>query len=221
MNTRSISNPDIFKVVDVRDHKTYYGCNQNWYSTEWRRRSGCGPTVASNIILYLNHSQGNASFMKKCGSKENCVLLMEEMWDSVTPTLAGVPTTQMLYQAVMKYTQTNGLHAEYHVFDVPNHAFSRSPLPELVGFIEAALQKDVPVAFLNLSNGNEKKLDSWHWVTIIALEYSEDGHCAFATILDEGLMKKIDLALWFNTTMLGGGFVYFTVGAGESPQRRG
>lgn len=210
MNTRSISNPDLFKVVDVRDRKTYYGCNQEWYSTEWQRRSGCGPSVASNIILYLSQSQGNSSFIKKCGSKEKCVLIMEEMWDSVTPTLAGVPTTKMLYQAVIEYTQTHGLNAQYHVYDVPNHAFSRLPLPNLVSFIEEALHKDVPVAFLNLSNGDENKLSSWHWVTIIALEHSGDGNSAYVTILDEGLIKKIDLALWFNTTMLGGGFVYFT-----------
>jgi len=32
--------------------------------------------------------------------------------------------------------------------------------------------------------------------------------------LDEGLIKKIDLALWYRTTTLGGGFVYFTASPG-------
>jgi hypothetical protein len=73
-----------------------------------------------------------------------------------------------------------------------------------------ALRNDTPVAFLNLNNGAEKQLYSWHWVTIISLEYEEDGNTAFADILDEGLIKKIDLAGWFRTTTLGGGFVSFT-----------
>jgi hypothetical protein len=81
---------------------------------------------------------------------------------------------------------------------------------DVVYFLEGALQQDSPIAFLNLCNGDEKNLQSWHWVTIIALEYSEDGNSAFIDILDEGLIKKIDLLLWYKTTTHGGGFVYFT-----------
>jgi hypothetical protein len=66
------------------------------------------------------------------------------------------------------------------------------------------------VAFLNLCNGSEKKLDRWHWVTLISLEYAEGGERVFADILDAGIIKRIDLALWYKTTTLGGGFVYFT-----------
>jgi hypothetical protein len=32
---------------------------------------------------------------------------------------------------------------------------------------------------------------------------------AFTTILDEGVIKKVNLAQWFQTTTLGGGFVSF------------
>ncbi|MHC1760459.1 MAG: hypothetical protein AB9917_13305 [Negativicutes bacterium] len=210
MIKRSISNPDLFKVIDVRARKTYYGCNQEWYTTEWQRRSGCGPSVASNIILYLSNAQAKPGFIKNCSSKEKCVVVMQEMWDSVTPTLAGIPTTRMLYEAVIDYTKAHGLTVEYHVFDVPDKVLLRPSLPEAITFIEAALAKDVPVAFLNLCNGDEKKLSSWHWVTIIALDYAEGGADAFVTILDEGMIAKINLALWYNTTTMGGGFVYFT-----------
>jgi len=211
MITRSISKPELFKVVDVRARKTYHGCNQEWYTTEWQRRSGCGPSAASNIILYLSYTQAKPGFVKNCSSREKCVSVMEELWESVTPTLAGIPTTQMFYEAMMEYTNAHGLNLVYHVFDVPDNKYPRPRLAEAVTFIETALEKDVPVAFLNLSNGDEKKLDSWHWVTIISLEYSEAGTDAFVTILDEGLIKKINLALWYDTTTLGGGFVYFTV----------
>ena len=137
-------------------------------------------------------------------------MVMQEMWDSVTPTLAGIPTTRMLYEAVIDYTKAHGLTVENHVFDVPDKMLLRSPLSEAIAFIEAALIRDVPVAFLNLCNGDEKKLSSWHWVTIIALDYAEDGAEAFITILDEGLIANINLAIWYNTTTMGGGFVYFT-----------
>ena len=80
---------------------------------------------------------------------------------------------------------------------------------DVVYFLEGALHQDSPVAFLNLCNGDENNLEPWHWVTIISLEYSEDGKCVFIEILDEGLIKKIDLLLWYDTTTYGGGFVYF------------
>ncbi len=57
---------------------------------------------------------------------------------------------------------------------------------------------------------DEKDLDPWHWVTIISMEYDEDGKCAFINVLDGGLIKKTNLALWYQTTTLGGGFVNFT-----------
>lgn len=61
-----------------------------------------------------------------------------------------------------------------------------------------------------------KNLDPWQWVTIISLEYSEDGNSVFVNILDEGEIKKIDFKLWYyNTTLLGGGFVYFTISSGK------
>ena len=66
------------------------------------------------------------------------------------------------------------------------------------------------MAFLNLCNGEEKNLDRWHWVTIISLEYAKDKNQVLANILDEGVIKKISLSLWYHTTTLGGGFVYFT-----------
>ena len=70
--------------------------------------------------------------------------------------------------------------------------------------IRAALERDRPVAFLNLCNGKVKELDWWHWVTIVALEGSA------ATILDSGREFPIDLERWLATTRKRGGVVTVT-----------
>ncbi len=93
--------------------------------------------------------------------------------------------------------------------DIPKNRFQRPELSAVSEFLENSLSKDLPVAFLNLDNGDEKRLDSWHWVTVIALDYERDGAAA-VKILDEGRIKQIDLALWLQTTSLGGGFVSVT-----------
>ena len=208
MIKKSISNLNLLKVFDGSTLNTYYGCDQEWYTTEWQRISGCGPSVVANIILYL--TPPTFTLGQEFNSKISCLSLMEEIWEYVTPTTQGIPTTKMLYETVLTYTKAKGLDVEYAFCDVPKDKSHRPKLAEVLIFLEGALLKDVPIAFINLCNGKEKKLDPWHWVTIISLEYTEAGNTAFVTILDEGLIKKMDLALWCNTTILGGGFVYFT-----------
>lgn len=210
MNSKSISNPNLLKVLDEHSHETYYGCNQEWYATEWQRLSGCGPTAVCNIIYYLNHTQSTFGLKQNCDNKENSLSFMEDIWKYVTPTINGIPTTKMFCEAVISYTKSKGLNVEYRFCDVPEDKSIRPNLGDVVNFLEGALSKDAPVAFLILCNGDEKNLEPWHWVTIISLDNAEDENLAFVNILDGGLIKKIDLSLWYNTTILGGGFVYFT-----------
>ena len=214
MNTKSISNPNLLRILDESTHKASYGCDQEWYPTELQRLSGCGPSVACTIMSYLNHARSPFDLEQSFTSKENCLFLMEEIWGYVTPTKEGIPATKMFCEAVLAYTKSKDLHVEYGLCDVPEDKSLRPALTEVLIFLEEALLKDAPIAFLNLCNGDEKNLERWHWVTIISLECAKHGDGAFVNILDEGLIKKIDLALWYNTTTLGGGFAYFTASPG-------
>lgn len=210
MTVNSICNLNAFKVLDEISNTIYYGCDQEWYSTEWQRLSGCGPTAATNIVLYLRQTQ-TAYGLKESFSKKECVLsLMEEMWEYVTPTTEGIKTTQMFYEAVLTYANSKGFNYEFAYCDVPENKLLRLELPAILNFLKKALDNNTPIAFLNLCNGKEENLEEWHWVTIISLEHAKDEKSAFLKILDEGQIKKIDLALWYRTTTLGGGFVYFT-----------
>ncbi|MEK6266292.1 MAG: hypothetical protein N2B06_16220 [Clostridium sp.] len=211
MIVKSIENPDLFKVLDKSTNKMVNGCNQEWYTTEWQRQSGCGPTTASALIFYLNHSRSIFEADKSITSNESCLSLMEEVWEYVTPTKEGIPTIKMFYEDVLAYTKSLELDVNYNCLDLPKDKSKRPTLSEVLNFLQDGLSNDAPIAFLNLCNGEEKNLQRWHWVTIISLEYSEDGKSAFVNILDEELIKKVDLALWYNNTKLGGGFVYFTV----------
>jgi hypothetical protein len=196
-------------VLDEDTYEIYHGCNQEWYTTFWQRMAGCGPTVATNLIFYLYHARRASEFRPNTFTKKYCVKMMEEMWKYVTPSIYGVNTTKMFYEAVLSYTKSKGFHVEYGLLDLPKNKSQRPGLSEILKFLEEALLKDAPVAFLNLCNGAEKNLDSWHWVTIISLEYTPNENQIFIHILDEGQIKKIDLPLWYSTTTKGGGFVFF------------
>ena len=43
---------ELLKIKDSIEDYTYFGGNQEWFETKWRRMSGCGPTTASTIIMY-------------------------------------------------------------------------------------------------------------------------------------------------------------------------
>ena len=202
MIVRSIDRPDWFAIVDESEQKKYYGCDQEWYGDEWQRRAGCGPSVATNLYAYL------VGFGKGSNSKKSWLSLMEEVWAYVTPSKGGMPDTKTFYESVLSYAGAKGQHFVRRCCDLPENKPDRPAFSVVLKFIEEGLQKDAPVAFLNLCNGEETNLYKWHWVTVISLEY-EEGGSAFVDILDEGRIKRINLALWYETTTLGGGFVYF------------
>ncbi|MDF2541537.1 MAG: hypothetical protein K0S47_1255 [Herbinix sp.] len=209
MTTRTIQNIDYFKIMDEVTKDIYYGRDQEWYKTKWQRLSGCGPTVVSNIIYYLNCITSDNKAEGSITTKDESISHMEEIWRYVTPTMQGIPNTSLLCKGIQKYIKEQNVKLELEVLDIPKKRTQRPEFGKVFEFIDRALNSDSPVAFLNLHNGSEKLLDSWHWVTIVSLEYENDGSFAWIEILDEGKIKKINLAGWYQTTSLGGGFVRF------------
>ena len=202
----TIQRPNVFTVRNPGTGELFFGCNQAWYGDEWQRRAGCGPSVASHLFAY------SLGLAPQTTDRRGWLRLMEDVWHYVTPTDRGMPTSELFCQTTRSYAQARGVTMAQRVCDVPAEALLRPSLPELVAFLAEALQNDAPVAFLNLCNGEETCLYRWHWVTIVALDYDPGGNRAVATIFDEGRQLDIDLALWYCTTTLGGGFVWFVPG---------
>ena len=134
---------------------------------------------------------------------------MEKIWGYVTPTNRGINTLELFCQGMMEYATSENLKLCYDFCNIDRESFLRPKLVNIISFIEKALDQNEPVAFLNLDSGEEKLIDRWHWVTIVSVDYSESKSQAFVEIVDNGELKKIDLALWYNTTRIGGGFINF------------
>jgi hypothetical protein len=173
------------------------GGSQYWYADKWQRTAGCGPTAAANLIWYL------------CGSQDKSLaayrVLQDEMFTFVTPGLGGVNTSRIFTNGIAGYAKARGAALTPLAFDIPQ--FGRPQVSEALNFIAAGLDSDCPVAFLNLSNGNQEQLDSWHWVTIIGL----DGDMS-ARISDQGRVIEVNIRQGLGSTMLGGAFVYIRRG---------
>ena len=202
-NKLSVKHPECLRIAAESGAEPCYGCDQEWYGTDWQRRAGCGPTVAATLFYYMFRPDN------LCFSQAEWLARMEEVWLYVTPTERGMPTTGLFFQSVLSFAAAKQRKIGHACCDVPEAQGDRPKLAEVVDFLRSGLTQDAPVAFLNLCNGEETNLHRWHWVTVIGIEYATDGSQALLHTLDEGKMKTVDLACWLDTTVLGGGFVYF------------
>lgn len=205
MVAKSIQHLDVLKIKDNLSDTIYYGCDQEWYHTKWQRLSGCGPTTSTTILQYLYATRKHT--VPALLTKEFCTHCMEKIWKYVTPGPHGISSTQKLCKGLDAYFKAQSILAKMDSLDIPRCRKKRPPLGQALHFISTALDHDLPVAFLNLHNGEESVLDAWHWVTIVSMEYDPDAQMIFTGILDEGLRKNIDFSMWYRTTTLGGGLV--------------
>lgn len=208
MMTVSIRDIPVLDVAGETPGKIFHGFDQEWYPTLWQRRSGCGPTVAAETAFYYTRSRA-ADPPAGPASHGEALEQMLQAWRHVTPTARGIPSAALLRDDFAQYAGAAGLPLEPECLDIPARRDERPALSQLVQFVAQPLGEDMPVAFLNLHNGSEAQLDSWHWVLIVGLSYEPEGTAAVASILDEGVRKTVDLGLWLDSTKLGGGLVRF------------
>lgn len=207
MTQRTIRNIDVFKIPDDRRQREAYGFRQSWYPTIWQRKSGCGPTAFANILYYLR--------WKLTGQTDDNLLLdpmrrrlfMEDIWTHVRPSVRGINSAKMLYDGILAYAQDNNLRVDAQWMDIPHQRGDRPDFQKVLSFVERALISDVPVAFLNLDHGTQTQLDSWHWVTIVAMRYPKDRSRVLVDCIDAGPLVRVDLFEWYRTTTRGGGLV--------------
>lgn len=188
------------------DHQIVPGCNQDWYPDSWQRRAGCGPTTATNLLIYHQRA-GRLGLKDEIQTTADGLALMEQVWHHVKPTAMGVHTPGIFRNGLKTFFQARHVSLQPQALLIPRRKNLRPKLSEVIDFIRTGLEKDSPVAFLNLSNGTVRNLDNWHWVTVTALDDSQSPRIELE-ICDNLNRFSIDLKEWYETTHLGGGFVY-------------
>ena len=190
--------------LDIRaGNLIYHGANQEWFSSYWHRKAGCGPTTAANILRYMGD---RLDLPVQNGQKQQMQKLMEWTWDCVTPGLMGLNSTKLFADGMDRLLEKIKSPLRCQVLNIDDEQGKRAQLHELEAFLGEGLSADSPVAFLNLDRGALQNLESWHWVTIIGIERS--GESLWAICADNGRMLRLDMNQWLETTKRHGGFVY-------------
>jgi len=205
-----IKQPDWLQIQIEK--KIVYGYNQNWYPTSFQKTRGCGPTVASMLLLYLN--QRERKHLSYQGHNIAAITqVLEDVWSFVTPGwLLGLNSTRKFRKGVERLVEHYGLDWQCHTLSIAARTSRRASLQETVKFLEEGIASDCPIAFLNLHKGHVTAFDSWHWIVLVSLLYDENQNRYIATCYDAGCPITFDLGLWLDSSRLGGGFVYITAG---------
>lgn len=209
--TNSVLHPELLIIADEASGTASFGGDQEWYDDEWRKRAGCGPTCAANVTAYLALTRPalRALYAGEDMRREMFRAHMEDVYRFVTPGNMGLNRLEMFTDGIGEFARSRGLSLRAHVFEAHGNMFRGRPqVRELAEFVCAGLAADCPVAFLNLTNGRVKNLQSWHWVTITGADIDDARLTACAS--DEGREIRFDLRLWYLSTRMRGGFVYFT-----------
>ena len=203
----TLTRPDRFTLT-LPDGTLCRGADQDWYRDVWQRRAGCGPTAAAMILDYLSCVWPELSGLTVTDSRttEDFLAQMEAVWPYVTPGTMGLDKPESFVLGCRSFALSKGSVLDGRILPIPRRGKGLRPdLDQVRTFLVWALDKDTPVAFLNYSNGDLKNLDSWHWVPLIACR--GEGDSLTVTALDGGEEKELDLALWLETSFLGGALV--------------
>lgn len=203
-NALVLSSPQLLHIVDGQQG-LHYGGSQEWYPSIFKRMAGCGPTTCANLLWYLSGSREacGALCCRENASKEQMLELMKRVWHYVTPGWQGVNKTGRLVDGAVRYAADCDLSLSARVLNIPQSSAMRPSWEAVCEFISGVIAEDLPVAFLNLSNGKVANLESWHWVTLVGIKPKT----GTALMYDQGKVQDIDLRNWLVTTTIGGGFV--------------
>lgn len=201
--SHSLTRPEVLTLIGPGG-ETYRGGDQEWYPDLWQRRAGCGPTTAAALLAYLSQTRPALAPLRPLagGTRTGFAQYMQALWPYVTPGARGLDKPESLVLGCRSFALSRGCRLEGEILKIPRRREDRPTPAACRDFLLRALDNDCPVAFLNYSNGSLPNLDSWHWVPLIALTEGEE--VLLCTVLDEGEEKVIDLALWLETSLLGG-----------------
>ena len=195
----------------------YHGGDQEWYAEDWHKRAGCGPTTASTLLYYLAQRAPDLQPLWPTAgnrTKEDFTQLMELIWQDVTPGVRGLNRAEMMVEGLERYSFRRAVPLIPHVMHIQEILTKRNDFTCFAEFIQAGLEADCPVAFLNLSNGKVQNLHNWHWVPIVAVEKTSSSwqtvDALSASILDEARFLTVDMKCWYETSWLGGALVWFS-----------
>lgn len=197
----TIRHPELV-AIDGSDGKIYFGGRTQWLPEEMRQLRG-GAVAAAEMISYLAATRDDLGDLyppRTRRTQAEFEALMARIWAAIAPEEGVALTLTSFVNGLNAYAERAGHHLVFNELGISGH---RPSADRCQGFIEDAMVRDTPVAFLNRIHGdNGEILRNWSLIV---------GQAGNRVILaDDGIQRPIDFRLWHDTTSLGGALVFVT-----------
>lgn len=205
MNSKTaIRHPELV-AIDGSDGKIYFGGRTEWFPSPAQRQLRGGAVVAAEVLSYLAATRSNLWALYPPGTRRTQAdfeKLMARVWDFLIPEGREQLTLSNFVDGVTAYTNFAGHPLVFNVLDIPADRSKRPSADRCQGFIDDAMDRDAPVAFLNRSYGEREGEVIGNWSLIV----SQVGNRVI--LADDGVQRPVDFRLWHDTTSLGGALVF-------------
>lgn len=192
-------------AIDGSDGKIYFGGKADWFSAPPQRPLREGAVVAAEILSYLAATRDNLWDLYPPGQRRTQAEfegLAEKVQNFISPYERGQVCLSGFVDGLTAYTDHAGHRLVFNVLDIPADRSKRPSADRCEGFIDDAMNRDSPVAFLTRSHGSREGEVVYHWSLIVRRSGSK------VLLADNGTQTSMDFRLWHDTTTLGGGLVF-------------
>jgi len=153
----------LIRIAD--DTKEYYGADQEWFSLRRHRLSGCGPTTAAMITMYMA-----GAFPQACTNLYGCALPaqksdfaahMAQVREYVKPGPMGLTDPKEFARGVLAFAEDHGAVL------LAQQISSTLSAGVAFGFFKQALLHGYMPALLLLRNPSPELEElTWHWMAV-------------------------------------------------------
>ncbi len=200
----AILHPELV-AIDGANGKIYFGGRTDWFPSPAQRKLKGGAVVGSELLSYLAATRPSLWDLyppRHRRTQEEFEGLMNRLWDYLSPKAAGdYLEMDGFTQGLNEYVSHLGHTLNFNVLSIGGAEEARPSADRCQGFIDDALERDTPVAFVNRTRG-EKGETVCTWSLIVARKGSR------AVLADDGSQQTMDFRLWYDTTALGGALAF-------------
>jgi hypothetical protein len=194
------------KLISVNNNGVaVIAADQQWFRTLFHSISGCGPTTASVILMYMA-----SVFPDQCrgaypyelpAKKEDFVPFMEAVREYVKPGLHGLTDDGFFAEQTAAFAKKLGVPLAY------NRVMSSLTVGVAYGYIKKAVDEGYLPALLILRNPARELDDfTWHWMVITG--YDDEKRTVFIATNGSESELSFDL-IWHQKNPYKSACVYF------------
>lgn len=200
----TIKHPELV-AIDGADGKIWFGGKIDWFPASTGRRFRGGAVVAAGILSYLAATRDSLWDLYPPGTRRTQAefeKLVAGIWEYLMPEGVEQLGLNAFVNGLNAYVEHAGHPLFFNAVDIAKDRNERPSADRCLGFIDDAMERDTPVAFLTRKRGENEGEYIYTWALLVGRRGN------MVILAEDGVQKNLDFRLWYDTTEMGGALVF-------------